>query len=274
MSADTLRKMASISGGATAALEKVIEPMLSTSPSTLGLSHSAYYIGDAKITRDEIASIARVMEKNALEPENTRIRKSIEGDKIISDVLQASAMTNDALAIHLKGSANPIKILQQRDADGLIRLERGDHSEEMTKICENLLKTLCFSANETQTRFIMDYLESFNTGSLEAYRRSMKGWVKDYYPKVESIFGFIEPYRDPYGVRCEWRAVISIADPQQTAKLAALVDKSTKFIRTLPWAVTDINDGKGPFEKNEFQAPDFSVVHGKLLTLKLDWLVG
>jgi dipeptidyl-peptidase III len=72
----------------------------------------------------------------------------------------------------------------------------------------------------------------------------------------------IEPYRDPYGVRCEWRGVISVADPEETAKLTTLVKDSTKFIRTLPWAVPGINDGKGPFEKNEFRAPDFSVVYG------------
>lgn len=241
--------------------------MLSTIPITLGFSDSAYYPGDAKITIDEIAAVAHVMEKNALEPENTRVRKYVDGKKTIYEILQASAQTNAALENHLKGSAIPIKVLQHDDEDQLltgatVRLERGDHSEEMSKICEHLTKAVRYSANDTQARFIMDYIHSFTTGSLEAYRRSMRGWVQDYYPRVESIFGFVEPYRDPYGVRCEWRGIIAIADPEQTDKLTALVDNSTKFIRTLPWAVPDVNDGKGPFEKVEFQAPDFSIVHG------------
>ncbi|KAI9370230.1 dipeptidyl peptidase III [Aspergillus egyptiacus] len=276
LSAETLRKMASISPAATAALEKIITPMLSTEPVTLGLSDSTYYPGDARITRDEIAAIARLMEKNAIEPENTRVRKQIDRDNVFYDILQASAQTNGTLEDYLKGSAIPLTVLQQNHEDqqlngATIRLERGDHSEEITKICEHLFKAIRFAANDTQVRYLMDYIESFNTGSLEAYRRSMKRWVEDYNPRVESIFGFVEPYRDPYGVRCEWRGVVSIADPRETAKLKALVDNSTKFIRTIPWAVPHINDGKGPFEKTEFQAPHFSIVHALAFVCSNVW---
>jgi dipeptidyl-peptidase III len=272
MSESALRKMASISSTATAALEKVIVAMLSTHPSTLGLSESAYYPGDVEITRDEIAAVARVMEKHAVEPENTRLRKGMRGNTVVYNILQASAQTNDLLESQLRGSAIPINVLQQGSGgqdvnDTTIRIVRGDHSEEMSKICEHLTKALRFSANDTQTRCIMEYLESFKTGSLEAYRRSMKHWVEDYNPRVESIFGFVEPYRDPYGVRCEWRGIVSITDPEETAKLATLVNSSTKFIQELPWAVPGVNNGTGPFEKFEFQAPHFSIVHGELLSL-------
>ncbi|KAM3517753.1 hypothetical protein NHJ13051_008719 [Beauveria bassiana] len=276
LSADSLRKMASISPAATAALEKVIERMLSSTPSTLGLSDSTYYPGDARITKDEIAAIARVMEKHSVEPENTRICKSVNGNSAIYNILQASVQTNATLESHLKGSAIPINALELEVGDlqlnnASIRLERGDYSEEMSKICEHLLKAVRFSANDDQARVLMNYVESFTTGSLEAYRRAMTWWVADHSPRVESNFGFVEPYRDPYGVRCEWRGVVSIADVKQTAKLAALVDNSTKFIRTLPWAVLDVNDGKGPFEKTEFQAPSFSIVHALAFVCSNVW---
>lgn len=274
ISANALRKMASISEAAVATLEEVIEPMLSISPTTLALTDSTYYPGDAKITLEEIAAVARVMEDTGLEPENTRLRKSVHGSRTVYDILQASAQTNSELNEHLKGSAVPIDVLHgsaDHASNATIRLVRGDHSAEMTKVCEHLLKAIRFSANETQARFIMEYLESFTTGSLAAYRRSMKSWVQDYYPRVESILGFIEPYRDPYGVRCEWRGVISIADPQETAKLATLVDDSTTFIRTLPWAVAGVNDGKGPFEKIEFKAPDFTIVHALAFVCSNVW---
>jgi dipeptidyl-peptidase-3 len=260
--------MASISQAAATALEAVIEPMLSPTPTSLTLSESTYYVGETKINFDEITAIARVMELNGLEPENTRVQKTTDGNITTYQVLQASAQSNTELRNHLKGSAVPIIVLQQSSTDsqldGAVQLIRGDHAAEMSKICEHLLQAVRFAANETQARFVMDYLESYTTGSLEAYRRSMKNWVQDLYPRVESILGFIEPYRDPYGVRCEWRGVVSVADPQETAKLTTLVEDSTKFIRTLPWAVPGNNDGKGPFEKNEFRAPDFSVVHGGL----------
>ena len=241
--------------------------MLSTTPATLALTHSTYYPGSIKITLEEISAIARVMEDFGLEPENTRLRKGMDGDQTVYEILQASSQTNAELRKHLKGSAQPIDILHSpslnHTQNATVRLLRGDHLAEMAKVCEHLLKAVRFSANDLQTRFIMDYLESFTTGSLEAYRRSMKNWVQDCYPRVESILGFVEPYRDPYGARCEWRGVISISDPHETAKLTALVENSTKFIQTLPWAQAGCNDGKGPFEKSEFKAPDFSIVHGR-----------
>ncbi|KAF2964127.1 hypothetical protein GQX73_g9456 [Xylaria multiplex] len=275
VSADSLRKMASISPAATAALQDVIQPMLSPTPTALTLSESAYYLGDAKITLGEIAAVARVMQLNGLEPENTRIEKSVENSRTVYKVLQASVQSNADLQNHMRGSAIPIDILQQggedSQLDGEVRLVRGDHSAEMSKIREHLLQAVRYTANEKQALFILDYLESFTTGGLEAYRRSMKNWVQDMYPRVESILGFVEPYRDPYGVRCEWRGVISIADPQETAKLTTLVKDSTKFIQTLPWAVPGNNDGKGPFEKTEFRAPDFSVVHALAFVCSNVW---
>ncbi|KAE8386372.1 dipeptidyl peptidase III [Aspergillus alliaceus] len=266
LSADSLRKMATISPVARAALEKVIEPMLSTLPNTLKLRHSMYYLGNDSFTGSEIAAISRVLQKHCVAPENTRIRKTTRGNSTVYDILQASVQSNAALADQLKGSAAPIEVLQHGGwvrglNNATIRLERGDHSKELAQICEHLTKAIRFSANEEQARYLIDYIESFITGSFRAFRRCLKRWVKDYSPRVESIFGFIEPYRDPSGVRCEWRGAVSIADPQQTAKLMAMVNSSTKFIRTLPWAVPGVNNGKGPFEQSEFLAPNFSIVH-------------
>jgi dipeptidyl-peptidase III len=106
----------------------------------------------------------------------------------------------------------------------------------------------------------LDYIESFSTGSLEAYRKSQETWVTDVSPRVENILGFVEPCRDPYSVRAEWEGVVCISDPDETSKLKALVDGSSKFICMLPWAVPGENDGKGPFEASLFQAPDFTIV--------------
>ncbi|KFG79908.1 hypothetical protein MANI_120270 [Metarhizium anisopliae] len=79
-------------------------------------------------------------------------------------------------------------------------------------------------------------------------------------PRVENIFGFVGPYRDPQGIRGEFEALVAIADDSETRLLAELVDNSAKFIRRLPWA-TQENDGKGPFEKSLFEPPDFSSIH-------------
>jgi len=81
---------------------------------------------------------------------------------------------------------------------------------------------------------------------------------------VENIFGFVEPYRDPDGLRAEFEGLVAIPDEQETKLLSELVQKSTVFIRRLPWAhgATD-NDGKGSFEKSLFEAPDFTSIHSE-----------
>jgi dipeptidyl-peptidase III len=105
------------------------------------------------------------------------------------------------------------------------------------------------------------YVESFTTGSLDVYRDSQRSWIADKAPKIENIFGFVEPYRDPAGVRAEFEGLVAIADAQETKLLTNLVRESDKFIRRLPW-IEHENSGKGPFEKNLFEPPDFSSIHG------------
>lgn len=260
--------MASISPQATSTLDSVLDRLLSPSPVTLNFSSSNYYPGIHNITNGEVAAIARVMEKHSMEPENTRVRKITTDGGLVYEIVQASAKTDAVLQEDLKGTATVLGDLDVAGETGLppsakIEVKRGDHAQEMSRICDSLLNASRYAATKEQSTFLMEYINSFTTGSLQAYRRAMKAWVMDKGPRVESIFGFVEPYRDPYGVRCEWRGVVSIADPDQTNKLGALVDGSERLIRMLPWAATGDNDGKGPFEKTEFQPPAFSVVHGK-----------
>lgn len=120
-------------------------------------------------------------------------------------------------------------------------------------------------ASEKQATLLSEYIEFFSTGNLEAYRRAQKTWVTDKSPKVENILGFVELYRDPYGVRGECESVVCISDRYETRRLKALVDDATKFIRLLPWAVAGDNDGKGPFEASLFQAPDLTIVHSRYM---------
>ncbi|KAK2608595.1 hypothetical protein QQS21_002821 [Conoideocrella luteorostrata] len=264
ISADALRKMANGSPQSATALEKIIEPLLAMYPSSLGFpnkdNQSNYYPGENQITKEEIAAVARVMEKNSIEPENTRVRKCCDETNISFNLLQASLKTNDKrreLLGHALGAT--------------VRLEPGDHAAEMSKICFHLREATKYVSNSKQAEVLAGYIECFSTGSLEAYRKAQKFWVADISPRVETILGFVEPYRDPYGVRAEWEGVVCISDPDETHKLKALVDRSTEFIRMLPWAVPGDNDGKGPFEADLFQAPDFTIVHSLAFCSSYIW---
>lgn len=44
------------------------------------------------------------------------------------------------------------------------------------------------------------------------------------------------------------------------------VERSSEFLRTMPWAVPDVNDGKGLFEQTEMDVPDFAVIHGEYIS--------
>lgn len=213
-------------------------------------AQSSYYTGNL-ISKDEIAAVSSILEKNSIFPENTRIHKS--GDQEYK-ILQASAESS-AKATVLNSSTESINI----------QITQGDHSFELGPMCEHLTKAAENATNDTQRKFLQQYIESFRTGDLEVYRDSQRTWISDKAPRVENIFGFVEPYRDPYGIRAEFEGLVAIADPHETSLLSRLVSQSDKFIRRLPWASPE-NNGKGLFEKALFEPPDFSSIHGRLAT--------
>ena len=250
---EALRKMADISPKTKAGLDMIIGPLLAVPPFSLGYpsetAQSGYYPSDELITQDEIAKVSEVMKLKSIGLENTRVRKVVKDGKPVLQLLQASAETG------------PLKDGHDEVADAMLLL-RGDHSEELAKTCSALGKAKEYAGNDKQTQFLTHYIECFRTGSLEAFQESQKAWVTDGSARVENIIGFIEPYRDPAGIRSEWEAMIGIVDADEVQRLKNFVDSSTTLIQQLPWAVKGVNNGKGPFEKSLFKAPDFTSVHG------------
>lgn len=256
LSPGALSRLVSSRTKAAAILDELAGSITSTSPSNYGFpsqtTQSNYYPGSTPVTRDEVTLVSHFLAAHGIEPENTRIQKTVEGGRCILHVLQASAVTG--------------VILERQNVDGhgtAVRVEPGDHAEEMSKICAFLLKAREYSADNTQAKIIDKYVESFLYGSLVAYRDSQKLWVTDKSPAIETFIGFVEPYRDPHGVRGEWQSIVCISDPIENLRLKQLVDNSDSFICLLPWAVTGLNGGKGPFEKDLFDPPDFASVHGE-----------
>jgi dipeptidyl-peptidase-3 len=246
-----LRKLAATSPRLTELYREILTSIFTRPPFSLGYpsgtSQSTYYLGN--ITEEEIAVVSRVLEQNAIFPENTRIRKADEG--VDFEVLLAS--------VQKRGTLHTFSL---PDVKGCVRLVQGDHSAELEQICAELAEANHYAANDLQRDALRAYVESFQTGSLDAYRESQRIWVRDKGPRVENIFGFVEPYRDPHGIRAEFEGLVAIADDDETRLLGRLVEHSAKFIRRLPW-VTPENDGKGPFEKSLFEPPDFSSIHSK-----------
>lgn len=228
--------------------------MVTVPPYGLGFpsdtAQSAYYPGDSIITHDEIAAVSRLLERHSIFPENTRIRKVFSREARTFEVLQASIEQDTELAV-----------LELPTLGATVKVKRGDHSKELAKICDSLREAKKYAANERQELFLSQYIESFRTGDLRVYRDSQRTWIMDKSPRVENIFGFVEPYRDPYGIRAEFEGLVAIKNLEETRMLTKLVENSSVFIKRLPWAGGDENDGKGPFEKALFEPPDFSSIH-------------
>lgn len=255
ISKEDLGKISSVSKKAKTMFQSLAEVIFAQQPRILGfpsdIAQSSYYLGSESISREEIALVSQILEDNSINPENTRICKTVVDGKISYDILQASV---DADARELSTTSS----------GGSIRIRRSDHSLHLERICECLEKAREYAANPLQEGFISKYLESFRTGDLEAYKESQRMWVKDVKPSVETVLGFVEPYRDPFGIRAEFEGLVGLVDAEETKTLTALVENSTKFIRRLPWAEDAVeNDGKGPFENSRFEAPDFTSLHGE-----------
>ena len=218
------------------------------------LTLSQYYPTVAsRLTEHEIKEVTKALEGINISPENTRLRKDSSKDNAgVVTVLQASIETH----------TEPTPLDSKTELQ--LRLKRGDHQAALRKICAELTKAADFASNNVQKAIIEKYIQSFTTGDLEAYKESQKLWIKDHSPRVENIFGFVEPYRDPAGVRAEFEALVAIEDPEESKILRRLVERSDHLIRQLPWArgATE-NDGKGRFERVRFEPPSFAGIHSQ-----------
>lgn len=164
---------------------------------------SAYYPDSPGITKKEIDFIGEFLAEKNILPENTRIRKSVDGN---FEVLIASALRNPPAEGSDAGSESSWMLPAPLEAKKL-ELRFGDHIEEMAKVLFHMKKAGLHVANDTQKKMIGEYAKSFGTGSLNAFKESQKYWVKDLGPAVESNIGFIESYRDPAGIRAEWEGM-------------------------------------------------------------------
>ncbi|KAF2761802.1 dipeptidyl-peptidase III [Pseudovirgaria hyperparasitica] len=199
---------------------------------------STYYPQSPDITKEEITKVSDFMESKKLLPENTRIRKTSEG----FEVLIASAETDP--------SERDIPESEWTLDGKKVKLVFGDYSIEMKKIADALEKAGQYASNDTEKAMHKEYVKSYKTGSLEAYKESQRQWIKDKGPMVETDIGFVETYRDPHGIRGEWEGFVAMVNKERTEAFGKLVSAAPDLIPRLPWSAD--------FEKDKFLSPDFT----------------
>lgn len=210
---------------------------------------STYYPDTQPITKAEIGAVSKWMEKMKILPENTRLRKDERG---IFELRIASGNTKPSDVEEREPWAKQKSYtIEDGELTGkTIEITFGDYAMEMRKITDyhNLAKM--YAENENQAKMQDAYAESFETGSLNAFKDAQRFWIRDKGPMVESNIGFVETYRDPHGVRGEWEGFAATVNLERTAAFQGLVNAAETEIPKLPWSKE--------FEKDKFLSPDFT----------------
>ncbi|KAJ8324403.1 hypothetical protein QVD99_002433 [Batrachochytrium dendrobatidis] len=194
---------------------------------------SGYY--SQNISKADVEFVQKYLEtKSPLYAINTRIFK-----------------TDNVYQVRIASSEDAGKVEETVTIDGkTIQIVYGDFQKEMKACADAMAGALQYAANDNQKKMIEAYVDSFRSGSMDAHCESQKHWIRDVGPIVECNIGFIETYRDPFGVRAEWEGFVAVVNKEMTLKFGKLVDNAPAFISLLPWG--------RDFEKDKFNKPDFT----------------
>jgi len=233
---DTFEKVVSVVPEAATQLKPLVDIVYDLADSKLTLAYppngiSAYY--SANITEADVKVVEAFLVQERMLQCNTRVFKTAPNT---FDLLIASATVKSDEPKKFEGATISVKY--------------GDYAEYMARVAASIKAAKPYNANAAQAEMLDHYATHFEGGNIEDHKKSQIAWVKDKGPVVETNIGFIESYRDPAGVRCEWEGFVAVVNQDQSKKYGALVRSGEHIIGRLPW-------GKH-FEKDTFTQPDFT----------------
>ncbi|CAL8077070.1 unnamed protein product [Calicophoron daubneyi] len=195
---------------------------------------TTYY--SSNCTRYDAELVQNHMKKNMIEGYNTRLFKK-GGPESRSYILR--------IASAKKATCTP-----SIDPPITVTVERGDYCELMELLVRSIELIKPHTLNSEELAMWSKYSESFETGDISAHKSGSALWVKDKAPAVENYIGFIETYRDPFGVRAEFEGFVAMVNRGQSTRFGDLVDCAEDLLKFLPWPRT--------YEKDLFLRPDFT----------------
>lgn len=202
-----------------------------------------YYLGN--IEKNEIDNIDDYLLKNNIYVLNTRLIKFNNKNSNNADEYA-----------YLVGSVNEKVISESKYNNMKIHGIYGDFSEFLNDLNVNLkeCKKYISNNNANQINMIDKYIESFDTGSIEAHKQSQIHWVKDVKPVVETNIGWIETYVDPKGLRGYYEGMVAIVDKENSKKYTTLVNNAKTLLdpKNIPWP--------SDFENYPFKEPDYTQI--------------
>jgi len=226
--------------------EKCSDDMYSLKPRRrelgIGEGVSTYY--SSNISKADISLVQDFMKEQNISPYNTRLFKT-ENEKLelrlASLALSEKVDSQDSTHCLLK---------EYTYKDRSITITRGDYSGILKRVIEHLKLAKTYAANENEVCMIENYIRCFTYGSIESHKEGSRYWIRDKGPIVETYIGFIESYRDPYGVRGEFEGFVSIVNKEMSIKFGKLVEAAQDLLAKLPWPKE--------YEKDVFLRPDFT----------------
>jgi len=197
---------------------------------------TSYYSANA--TKDDAAAVQAFMDAQDISGYNTRLFKEADGSFVVRLAAAEESSTGPIAEGVVGADQVPVKVVP------------GDYAPLMARVVAALEQAKAQAANPEQEAMLTHYCTSFRTGSIEAHMEGSRAWVQDKGPAVESYIGFIESYRDPFGVRGEWEGFVAVVNRVMSEKFTLLVDTAESLLPLLPWPAT--------FEKDRFLRPDFT----------------
>lgn len=111
----------------------------------------------------------------------------------------------------------------------------GLHAHYVGKIIKELEKALFYSENEQQKASIETLIQFYKTGDAADFDKHCVAWTNDKESSIYFVNGFIESYKDPLGVACNFESIVAFKDPSQTAKVEKIIENIQWFENNLPF---------------------------------------
>lgn len=236
-------------------LDKLKGPIFSLNKKELQLGLgdngiTTYFSGNCVLSDAELAQ--EFLDEKKLSAYNTRLFKTVVDGKPVYEVKLASMKTDQEGAgdagIQCLGVHQFVPKGQQESVT--FKVTRGDYSPFMKLLADHLALAKKYTSNDNEKKMLDSYIRSFTEGSIEAHKEGSRHWIRNKGPIVETYIGFIESYRDPFGVRGEFEGFVAMVNKAMSAKFAELVEKAEHFLPLLPWPSS--------YEKDRFLRPDFT----------------
>ncbi|KAJ5090973.1 hypothetical protein N7532_009657, partial [Penicillium argentinense] len=211
---------------------------------------SNYYPEAVDLTKDQIRAVQDAVGLK-ISLRNTRLRKSSHPDtgEPVYELLVASIEEHPSNAVTDEWTL---------ESGGTVRVVYGDHADCLRRMCASLGKAREYATSDEQRNYLSELIAFYQTGDIELHRQASISWLADGNPLVETWSGFLEPGRDPSGIRCEFEALVAMKDKEMTAVCSNLVKQASRFILQLPWSgLGETGNEMGPFENEIFMSPNF-----------------